>query len=170
MRASERQTWRWEAAWLRSMRIKNSQKDNCGATLVEVVMATAILGVVAAGIMGCFSLSFLSLQLARENQRATQILLEKVETIRLYSWDQVNSPGFVPATFTDYYNPNARSGAQGTAYSGTMTVGSVPFSTSYSTNLRQLTVTLEWATRDKLRHTRTLSTLIARDGLQNYVY
>lgn len=61
-------------------------------------------------------------------------------------------------------------GVQGVAYYGTVTPpSSVLFSTSYSTNLRQFTVTLNWTTRN-IRHTRSLTTYIAKDGLQNYVY
>ena len=120
--------------------------------------------------MGCFSFTFFTLRMARENQRATQIILEKVETIRLYTWDQVNSNGFVPRTFTDYYDPQALSGSRGVLYSGTMAITNVPFSTSYSTNLRHLTVTLSWNTAGTMPRFRTLSTLVAKDGLQNYVY
>ncbi len=152
------------------MKIIHSQKVDDGSTLVELVIATGIISIAAAGIMGCFSFGFFSLQLARENQRATQIILEKVETIRLYSWDQVNTNGFIPPTFTDYYDPQARSNAWGVAYSGTLTITNVPFATSYSTNLRQLTVTLQWTTGRTVSHSRSLSTIIARDGLQNYVY
>ena len=69
-------------------------------TLVDVVMAVALLGVMASGIFGSFRYGFFTLQLVRENQRATQILLEKVETIRLYSWDQVQpTNNFIPAIF-----------------------------------------------------------------------
>ena len=67
-------------------------------TLVEVVMAVALLGIMTSGIFGSFRYGFFTLQLVRENQRATQIILEKVETIRLYNWDQVNLNGFIPTT------------------------------------------------------------------------
>ncbi len=74
-------------------------------------MAIALLGVMASGIFGSFRYGFFALQLVRENQRATQILLEKVETLRLYSWDQVNTPGFIPTNLpTEYYDPQAPTG------------------------------------------------------------
>ena len=132
-------------------------------------MAIALLGIVAGGVLGSFRYGFFSLQLLRENQRATQILLEKVETLRLYSWDQVNSNGFVPTTFTDVYDPQGATGAKGTGYTGTLTVAACPLAASYSTNLRQLTVSLRWTT-GTVPHTRTLATYIAKDGMQNYVY
>lgn len=139
-------------------------------TLVDVVMALAVLGVMAGGIFGSFRYGFFTLQLVRENQRATQIILEKVETIRLYSWDQVNSNGFIPATFTDDYDPQgAANNSKGITYSGTVALASCPIGTSYSANMRQLTITLNWSTRD-IPHTRSLTTYIAKDGIQNYVY
>jgi hypothetical protein len=139
-------------------------------TLVDVVMAVAVLGIMASGIFGSFRYGFFTLQLVRENQRATQILLEKVETLRLYSWDQVTSTnGFIPATFTDDYDPQAAIGNRGATYDGTLRITPSSLSSSYAANLRELTVTLAWNTRG-IPHTRTFKTYIAKDGIQNYVY
>src|SRR5437762_3444842 len=56
-------------------------------TLVEVVMASGLAGIVFISAMAAFSSAFSTLQLDRENSRATQILLEKTEMLRLYNWD-----------------------------------------------------------------------------------
>jgi hypothetical protein len=151
------------------MRILLPRKSESGVTLVDVVMAIGVLGVMASGIFGCFRYGFFTLQLVRENQRATQVILEKVETIRLYSWDQVNSNGFIPATFSDSYDPDGSANNRGVVYNGTVTVAPYSAASSYAANLRQLTVTLSWTTRD-VRHSRSLTTYIAKDGIQNYVY
>jgi type II secretory pathway pseudopilin PulG len=151
------------------MNTGNTRRAQQGMTLVDVVMAVAILGIMAGGIFGSFRYGVFTLQLVRENQRATQVILEKMETIRLYSWDQINSNGFVPATFTNVYDPQAGSGAQGVTYNGTATVADCTMGTSYATNMKLLTITLSWNTRD-VTHTRSLGTYIAKDGLQNYVY
>jgi hypothetical protein len=132
-------------------------------------MATGILGIMAGGIFGSFRYGFFMMQLVRENQRATQVILEKVETIRLYNWDQVNLSGFIPATFTDVYDPQAATNSQGARYYGTVVVTNCPLGSSYAANMRQLTVTLNWTTRD-IPHTRSVTTYIAKDGIQNYVY
>jgi type II secretory pathway pseudopilin PulG len=153
------------------MRIRCIKKLESGITLVDVVMAIALLGVMASGIFGSFRYGLFTLQLVRENQRATQILLEKVETLRLYRWDQVNTPGFIPSDLPlEVYDPQGPVSNQGVTYYGTVTAPTnVPFSTSYSTNLRQVTITLRWTTRG-IPHTRSLTTYIAKDGIQNYVY
>jgi type II secretory pathway pseudopilin PulG len=153
------------------MRIQYPQKSEQGLTLVDVIMAIALLGVMGSGVFGSFRYGFYTLQSLRENQRATQILLEKVETLRLYSWDQVNTPGFIPSNLPlEVYDPQAPVGQQGVTYHGTVTApAAVPFNTSYSANMRQLTVTLTWTTRN-IPRTRSLTTYIAKDGIQNYVY
>ena len=150
------------------MKLCPVDKPENAMNLVDVVMAVAVLGIMAGGLFGSFRYGFLTIQCVRENQRATQILLEKAETIRLYNWDQVNSNGFIPATFTNVYDPQAVSGAQGATFTGTLAVATCA-GTSYSTNMRQLTVAISWSTRD-IPHTRTLTTYIAKDGMQNYVY
>ncbi len=151
------------------MIIRHRKKSEKGTTLVEVIVATAVIAIMAGGVTGALSYGFFVMRLVRENQRATQIILEKAETIRLYSWSQVTSNGFIPAKFTNYYDPQGAIGSQGIPYTGTLAVTSFPDATSYSANMRQLTVTLGWQTR-AIAHSRTLTTYISKDGLQNYVY
>ena len=141
-----------------------------GSCLVEVIIATAILIIMVAGLLNSFGYGFLVTQVVRENQRATQIILEKVEIIRLYNWDQVNTSGFIPATFTDVYDPQSTS-SPGITYNGTLTITPYPGGgASYSANIKQLVITLQWTTANRIPHSRTLATLIAKDGIQNYVY
>lgn len=149
---------------------KPSRKAEEAGTLIEVVIATVILAIAGAGIVGSINYGMFMMQLARENARATQVMIEKLESIRLYNWSEVNSNGFVPPTFTDVYDPQAPTNQQGAVYSGTMTVDNVPFSATYGTNMRKFTVTLQWTTAGRINHSRSLSTYVARDGIQNYVY
>jgi len=140
-------------------------------TLPDVVMAIFVLGVMAGGILGSFRYGLFVMQLVRENQRATQVMLEKLETIRLCSWSQVTSNGFIPATFTDVYDPQGTNAAtKGIVYQGTI-IGptNMDFSCSYSTNMRKLTIRVQWTTRT-IPHTRSITTYFAKDGLQNYLY
>ena len=147
-----------------------TRKSQRGGTLVEVVMATAILAMMGAGIVGSINYGMFMMRLARENARATQVMLEKLESIRLYNWDQVNTSGFVPQDFTDVYDPQGVTNQQGAVYVGHLFVTNCPVGTSYSTNMRQFTVTLQWTTAGRVNHNRSMSTYVARDGIQNYVY
>ena len=115
-----------------------SRKSQKGGTLVEVVIAVTILAIMGGGIISSINYGLFMMRLARENARATQIILEKLETIRLYSWSEVTNNGFVPSAFTDVYDPQAPANQQGAVYNGTMTVSNVNFSSTYSTNMRQL--------------------------------
>ena len=151
------------------MRIRCGRKSEKGVTLVDVIMAIALLGVMAGGVLGSFRYGLFTMQLVRENQRATQILLEKVETIRLYSWTQVNSNGFIPRNFTNYYDPQTPSTPGATYYGTIIGPTNVPFTTIYSTNMRQFTVTLQWTTKN-IPHTRRITTYMANHGMWNYVY
>ena len=152
------------------MKLRCSPNTSRGHTLIEAIIAMAVLGITAAGIIGTFNSGFLIMGMVRENQRATQAMLEKLETIRLYSWSQVTSNGFIPSTFTDYYDPQAVSSARGAVYNGTLAISNFPYATSYSNNMRQLTVTLSWQGAGNVGRQRRLTTFIARDGMQNYVY
>ena len=54
-----------------------------GFSLVEVVIAMAVAGVSVIALLSAISSGMLTMQMARENVRATQIMLEKTETLRL---------------------------------------------------------------------------------------
>lgn len=131
-------------------------------------MASVILSICAAGIMTAFGTGFRMIAMMRENQRATQVMIEATEIVRLYSWAQLNTPGFVPTNFTDYYNPHEQSGA---IYSGTLELTDAPagIPASYRANMALLTVSLDWTTEGVAR-SRSMTTMVAKDGVQNYVY
>ena len=141
-------------------------------SLIESVVAMGVIGTVVGAMISGVATGTFTMRMARENLRATQIMLAKLETIRLYNWDQVLSNGFVKPTFTDIYDPQGATGSQGVTYTGYVSISNcpAPISTkSYATNMRQLTITLNWKT-GTLGRTRSVTTYIARDGIQNYVY
>ena len=148
---------------------KSATTGTSAYTLAEILVCVLIINIGAAGLMGCFKYAFFVTGLFRENQRATQVMLERAEAIRLCSWDQVRSNGFIPPTFTDYFDPTATNNTMGVVYSGTVAITSFPYNTSYKDNLRQLTMTLQW-TSGSVHRGRTNVTYIAKDGIQNYVY
>ena len=152
------------------MKTSCATRSEQATTLMELVTASGIVAIIAATMIGSFNHGFFTLERVRENQRATQILIEKVETIRLYSWDQINTSGFIPSAFTDKYDPQGAPGAQGITYTGTVTITNTPFATSYTSNIRELIVTLQWTNSRHQTSSRTLCTLVAKDGIQNYVY
>ena len=145
------------------MKININRASLMASTLVEVVAAVAILAISAGGLMAALASGFRTMQMARENQRATQVLMERAEMLRLYNWEQVTN-GVVPATFTEIYDPQDN---EGCTYKGTITIDSVPYSTSYSSDMRRVVIRLKWETQGIPRN-RVLTTQIAKDGQQNY--
>lgn len=152
------------------MRIRSQNRATSGVSLIEVVMAVCVVGLVSAGLMGSISCGFTMLSRTRENQRATQVMLEKVETLRLYSWSQINSNGFVPTKFTELLNPLDVDKKNPPLITGTMAVEKFPFATSYSNSVKQVRLTLEWRGVGNIQRKREFKTYIAKDGMQNYVY
>ena len=139
-----------------------------GFTLLEVVVAIAILGVLVLAVYGAITSGMTSLRMARENLRATQILVEKTEVLRLYNWDQLNT-NFLPAKFVVNYDVNSTSTNSGVLYYGTITLGRPNIGTSYTNDLRLVTVRVDWKT-GSVERSRELSTYVCRTGIQNYVY
>jgi hypothetical protein len=132
------------------------------------MVAIAIMVVLFVTLYLGFAASFAIIQTARENLRATQIMMQRMETVRLYTWNQLNSSTYVKPTFTDNYAP------LGVTYHGRITV-SAPSnlgSPSYLTNMRVVTVSVVWTNLAgaPVTHTREMKTQVARFGLQNYVF
>lgn len=144
------------------------RRGQAGFSLTEVTVGLGVIGTCIAALFSGFTTGFFTMRMARENLRATQILLQKTETLRLYSWDQINAPDFIPATFTERYDPNAAVD-KGVIYNGTLRVSPCPISSSYSNDMRMVTVTLNWQT-GSINRNRSFSTYVARNGLQSYVY
>ncbi len=143
-----------------------------GYTFIEVLVAVALLGVLFVSLFGGLSFGFATTQASRQNLRATQILLERMEGLRLYNWDQLVYSNWIPATFTDWYYPLTNAGeSPGIMYTGTMVVTNNALlpNTSYSNNMCAVTVTVSWTSAD-VPHTRTLTTFVARNGMQNYIF
>lgn len=140
-------------------------------TLTEVLVGVAISAVVFVALYLGFSGGFGVIQLSRENLRATQILQDKMETIRLYNWDQITSNGFIPATFTaPFYATNSDSTAGGgLIYYGVMTITNAPIAEKYSNDLRMAVVQIVW-TNGAVARRREMRTFVSRYGMQNYVY
>jgi hypothetical protein len=142
-------------------------------TLAEAMIGVAVVVVMFISLYIGISFGFAVTRFDRENLRATQIILERMEGIRLFTFTQVSDTALNPPAFTNYFYPLASgSQSQGTTYFGTMTVeGNITMNppATYSTNLKKITVTLNW-TSGNVPRTRTMSTYVGRHGAQNYIY
>jgi hypothetical protein len=149
-----------------------ARRSIVGATLAEVSISVAIVGFMFTSLYACMTAGFAYTLLARENLRGTQIMLERMEGIRLYNWNQLVYSNLVPTSFTSFYYPLATNGQSlGTAYYGTMTIDAPNLNptATYSDSLRLITVNVSW-TNNGLARTRSMSSMVGKNGIQNYVY
>ncbi len=136
-------------------------------TLVEVLVAAGILAVAVVSLYGAFSFGFSTIKLSQEEVRADQILVQKLETLRIYDWSKVTN-AYVRANFTTPFTTN---GAEtGVTYDGTVTV--LPFvpsgaQESYTNYLRQVTASVEWLS-GRVSRKRSMTTLVSQYGIQTY--
>ncbi len=139
-------------------------------TIVEVVVAVLVLATITGALYAALSSSFAVLQTTREDLRATQILMQRIEAVRLCTWSELSS-----FSFQESYDPLAVT-AQGTTYFGNLTIGpatDVPTTSSYYPNVCMVTVNVAWTNRlsgKPVPHLRQMQTHVARYGLQNYIW
>jgi type II secretory pathway pseudopilin PulG len=148
---------------------KNRQTQRTEAfSIIEATVAVALVGVVLVSLYTGISNGFAFAKVTREDLRATQILQEKMETIRLYTWEQINTPGFVPTNFLEsFYASGTNSG--GLTYTGRVVIATAPLTEIYSNNLKQVTIRVAWKSGQVIR-SREMQTFAAKHGLQNYIY
>src|SRR5688572_1065320 len=85
---------------------ETSDDAGCAAfTMMEVVFAMAVVGFLFVALYAAIATSVGMVRTCQENERVTQILSEKLDTIRLYNWTQINSNGFIPTNFTVGIDP-----------------------------------------------------------------
>lgn len=152
----------------------NGRNPRSAFTFVEVLISTAIMLVLFTSLFAGLTMGLSVTQLTRENLRATQIMLDKLEGARLYSWSELTNTAFLKSTFTNWFfetNNYETINAQGngTLYTGVVSVSSAPFSTSYSPSCRLVTVRVGWVSGN-ISRSRSMCTIFAEKGLQNYIY
>lgn len=157
-------------------RLDRSKTGDEAFTLAEVCVATLVVGIVMVSLYAGFSHGFAVVQNARENLRATQILVQRMETVRLLTWTQVlDTNRYLKPVYFDYYDPTGLgSNSAGERYTAVVTA-TIPTNlpVAYSTNVRDITIVLYWTNhmgRQAAVHSREMTTRVARNGMQNYIY
>ena len=111
-------------------------------------------------------------QFSREEVRATQIMMQQIEAVRLCTWSELTN-----YTFQQVYDPLATNRATaGALYNGQVAItnaASIPGSVSYAQDMCLVTVNLSWTNWNgghSVPHSRQMQTQVARYGLQTYVW
>jgi len=140
-------------------------------TLAESMISVLIATIMLTALYSGFAFGYAAVKLAREDLRATQVLLQRMETLRLTSF-----AGITNGTLTEYYDPTgATNGTKGSVYTVTITTNTPTASDMpvqpvyYMKKMLKVTATATWTNGNTLR-TRSLQTYACQSGIQSYVY
>jgi Tfp pilus assembly protein PilV len=139
-----------------------------GFSVIEAMVGFLVLGITIAALFGGFSFGFNTIKLSQEEVRADQILVQKLESLRVYNWTNVIAPGYIPNSIPAYYSTS--NAAHGVTYNVQISVTPfVPSATpeSYSSSLRQVTASVSWFS-EGMNHTRTMMTLVSSNGIATF--
>ena len=147
--------------------------------MIEVIVSLGLISVVLTSLYAGITVSFFTVDASRQDLRATQIMLERMEGIRLFNWNQLAYSNMIPTTFTNYYYPLASGNeSKGITYVGTMTVTNATLnpSATYQTNMRAIIVEVFWTNyhgyglTKKVVSRRSMTTYSTDSGMQNYIF
>jgi prepilin-type N-terminal cleavage/methylation domain-containing protein len=145
---------------------RRAEKRECRAfTLIETLFGMGIVSVLMVTLYAATATSLSIVQSCQENQRATQIITEKLDTIRLYNWTQITNR-YVPTNFVVGIDPAVDNSRP--YYTGTVVIAQSSPTTTYRSNLMQVTVNLNWVSQ-KRPQSKTMTTYMAKYGLQTYI-
>ncbi len=149
---------------------KTAARGGKAFTLIDALFAVAMAGVMFTSLYAGLAFGFKVIKMTRENTRATQIMLEKMETIRLYSWSQITNAGFVPTNpiAVPYYAVGVTNNSL--MYTAQTFIAACDLGTGYAENMRKIMIRVDWTPLGKTNRTRTMTTYVTKNGLQNYVF
>lgn len=156
-------------------RMQTRHRAAAGHSLPEAVIAVSLVGVMFISLYAGFSSGFAILRAARENIRATEIMNQQTERLRLLNWNQVlDADHFLPATFVEPFNPDdSLVSPDGAVFQGTIETSTpADWPAAYQDRGRLITITVTWTnlTGNKpIVNRRQVQTCISRYGMQSYV-
>jgi len=138
---------------------------------VETVVATFTTAIMTLALYVCFAGGFAMVKVTREDLRATQIALERMEAIRLSPYSQLTNTTLFPTNSTVYFDEAGKStGKGGVPYTITFKTAAAPatMSPAYRANVLAVTVGVSWKSGN-IQRDRSMQTYVAKSGIQGYV-
>ncbi len=133
-----------------------------GTTLMELMMAVMILGLLFGGAITSLGYGFFEIELSRDSVRVAQMLQSEVESLRTKNWTQLEALKGTSTISPDY----DISGAE--IFGGKYTL--IRQLTTSKTDQLQLTLKASWKDTRGLPHERKFYTIFTKDGLNDYYY
>src|SRR6185503_16979577 len=106
---------------------RGRRKSTLGFTLVEAMVATFAAAIMMLALYACFAGGYSMIKVSREDLRATQIALERMEAIRMAPYASLKNATVFPTTYTVYFDEAGKaSGKGGVPYTVTFTADALP--------------------------------------------
>src|SRR4029077_16829338 len=133
------------------MKISRLTNRDCLATLsaftlAEVMVAVLGVSIAVVSLYTGISSGFALVKLAREDLRATQIMLQRMEAVRLYTWSQVTDATYFSTNdYAAYYDPSGQTnGSSGMGYTVKTAISTNTPAANYGPAMRRVTVQVSW--------------------------
>ena len=145
-----------------------------GFTLPEVMISVSILAGLMVSVFAGMAIGWAVINTSRQDLRATQILTQKIESIRLLTWAQLTNQ--CPFTFRETYDSLSQTNGSGLWYFGRVSLGTatnIPSTCNYRDDVRLVTLSLSWTNnfgRSPVVHNRQMQTLASKNGIQQYIW
>lgn len=147
---------------------KGKGDGRTGFTLVEVLVGVVLLAVMFTVFYVGITAGFGMIQLARENLRATQILQEKTETLRLLTWEDLQQ--MQRSMMEPFYAPGSDMESSLNYDLRVEIPDTSPIQdASYAPDIKLVRVEATWMSGGVERR-RSMSTYVSRYGLHRYRY
>lgn len=146
---------------------RSKGKSSGGFTLVETLVAVTVLVICFLALFTSLTFGLNLVRKARETSRASELMSDKLETCRLYTWEQMTNGAFFPPTFQTYYDPGSNGVPSLPLYNGTISIIDGPTGLNYSGSVKKVRVALSWMSGGQTNY-RTMHTYVSQYGLHNY--
>jgi len=142
------------------MKRRSGFRKNDGFTLVEMIVASLVLGMVFISSIATLTYGYKLMENARFNTLASQVIQSEIETLRLKNWSQLSA---LPSHGTIAISSDMATAAFN-KFTGWRTVSSVRPDT------RRIVVGVQWTASSGQIHSRRYTTFMTKDGLNDYYY
>ncbi len=144
-----------------------------GYTLAQVLVAAATIGFLAGLLYGVVGPGLGIIRCAGQNLRATQILMQRAESLRLFTAREVCDPSkYHQPLFVAPHDPGLGTSQQdGVQYAGYVSADGL--SSTQNIHMRPVTLTLYWTNycgTKPIVHMRQVPTRLARNGMPKYIW
>ncbi|MDO8541399.1 MAG: hypothetical protein Q7S40_13250 [Opitutaceae bacterium] len=158
---------------VQAARLHRVPADASGFTIIEVALATFVMAFGIATSIIALQMGFRAIDVARDGTLASQIMQSEIERLRLWPWNNTSTsavdsicelPASEPVSMSSMFTTSAAIAAK---YVVTRTVTA---DTARPGDVKYITITVTWHSYDGRAHTRTFTTMYAKNGLYDYYY